>query len=59
MVVDPYARSAEASRIVQGRLRICATIVTQFVTHFGSISALVRVWLVSAGVSDPDSRAGR
>jgi hypothetical protein len=40
MVVDPYARSAEPSRIVEWRLRICAAIVTQFVTHFGSTSAL-------------------
>ena len=39
MVVDPYARSAEASRIVQERLPICTAIVTQFVTHFGATSA--------------------
>ena len=33
MVVDSYARSAQASRIVQARLPICAALVTQFVTH--------------------------
>jgi hypothetical protein len=39
MVVDRHARSANASRIVQWRLPICATIVTQLVTHFGATSA--------------------
>ena len=35
MVVDAYAWSAEASRVVQAPLPISAAIVTQFVTHFG------------------------
>ena len=48
MVVDIYAGSAKASRIVQWRLPICTTIVTQFVTHFVRVS-------VSAGVSDPEA----
>src|SRR5687767_9384681 len=33
MGVVSYSPSAEASRIVQARLPICAVIVTQFVTH--------------------------
>jgi hypothetical protein len=38
MGVDSYARSAEASRIVQARLPIYAAIVTQFVTHLGDLA---------------------
>jgi hypothetical protein len=34
MVVNLHGRSADASRIVQAQLPICAAIVTQFVTHF-------------------------
>jgi hypothetical protein len=49
--VDVYARSAEASRIVQARLPICAAIITQFVTHSGVTSHPARVPLASAGVS--------
>jgi hypothetical protein len=41
MVVDSYARNAQASRIVQARLPICAAVVTQFVTHYGATSAPV------------------
>jgi hypothetical protein len=37
--IDPHARSAEASTIVQARLPISAAIVTQFVAHFGATSA--------------------
>jgi hypothetical protein len=33
MVVDPYARSAEASRIVHWRLPICAAIVSYSVRY--------------------------
>jgi hypothetical protein len=55
MGVDPYARSADASRIVQARLPICAAIVTQFVTHFGATSAPVRV---SLAIADPTPTPG-
>jgi hypothetical protein len=47
MVVDPFARSAEASRIVQARLPICTAIVTQFVTHFARPRHPARVSLAT------------
>ena len=50
MVVNLRGRSADASRIVQARLPICAAIVTQFVTHFWWTSSLGPSHVVIAGV---------
>ena len=54
MVVDPYNRSAEASRIVQERLPIFTAIVTQFVTHFGATSAARLSLAGDRAFIDPD-----
>jgi len=59
MGVDPYARSTEASTIVQAWLPISAAIVTHFVTHFGATSAPHPSLAGIAGVSDHDTRGGR
>jgi hypothetical protein len=56
MVVDRWARSAEASRIVQWRLPICAPTITQFCSR-GATSAPVGV-SGSARVTTPKRPAG-